>query len=210
MIKSIVNIAAAAAAIATTPAISSSHPNSIYLNNSFDRISLRGPDRLIVRFGSEFSLEATGDPADLRQLKIDVVGGQLLVDRQGKRSKQSRSVSLYVTLPHLLAADVAGSGSIDIQKIQSDKLTLAIGGSGAISATGSTGVLKLSLDGSGAMNTKYLLSSFLDVSFTGSGIINATTRGKAKVYFSGSGVVDISGTSDCLVSGNGSGNFRCG
>ena len=201
--------------------------------SDFSRVELAGPDNVDVRVGTAFSVRAEGDEAQLAKLKVEVVGDRLKVGRQ-KRSGFSWSsgegVRVYVTMPRITAADLAGSGNLSVDRAEGASFVgdlagsgnlsvgtlavrdakLSIAGSGNIRAGGSAETLKIDIAGSGDVAAEGLTAGGANVSIAGSGNVRATVAGDAKVSIMGSGDVDLGERARCSTTKMGSGTVRCG
>jgi hypothetical protein len=203
-----------------------------YAIADFTAIDLRGADDVDVRVGTGFSVRAEGATKDLDNLRIDKDGKTLTVGRRkvagmswGDRDK----VKVYVTLPRLAAAGVAGSGTMTVDRIEGgsfnagvagsgtlaiatmtvDEARFSIAGSGDASASGAARAIDVDIAGSGSLDAPRLTAQRATVSVAGSGDVRATVNGNATVNIMGSGDVDLGGGATCTVSKMGSGNVRC-
>jgi Putative auto-transporter adhesin, head GIN domain len=199
----------------------------------FTGVELRGPDDVDVRVGSGFSVRAEGDEATLGKLKIERVGDTLRVGRirqNGISWSSGKGVTVYVTMPRMTAASLAGSGDLSVDRVEGggfkgsiagsgslalgaievSDADLSIAGSGNISVGGSAGKLGVDIAGSGDVNGSRLKAQSANVSIAGSGGVRAAVDGAAKVSILGSGDVDLGPRAKCSVSKMGSGSVTCG
>ena len=135
-----------------------------------------------------------------------------------------------VTVPQLSGATIAGSGDINVDKVQGDRfegtvagsgglgvgamnvqsLKLAIAGSGdAKAGAGKAGSAEYEIAGSGGIDAGGIAVQDAKVSIAGSGSIKAHASGAADVSIMGSGDVDVTGGAKCSVHKAGSGDVRC-
>jgi hypothetical protein len=236
-------IAAGLAAIAfSTSGCASDHSSSPgatvernYNVGAFDKIELAGAYDATVRTGPAPTVHAKGGENVLDRLVVEVKDGKLLIhpkERMGFHWGWGKSshVELTITVPQLRAATLAGSGGINIDKVQGDSFAGEVAGSGGLSV-GSLDVqsLKLSIAGSGdakagagkARSAEYeiagsggvdaggVVAEQIKVSIAGSGNVKAQATGTADVDIMGSGDVDVAGGAKCNVSKAGSGSVRC-
>lgn len=205
----------------------------VFMVDPFQRVSLRGPDDVVVRVGGPFSVRAEGDRAILSHLRIGVVGGELRVERDhdtfGWRAPRG-SATVFVSLPRIQAATVTGSGDMKVDKVSQDRFEAAVSGSGDLGigalladqsaftvagsgdlhVVGKTGRAALTLSGSGRIEADALEADALTVSAVGSGDVAAWANGTARISVIGSGDVAVKGKAKCTVSRLGSGNAVCG
>jgi hypothetical protein len=198
----------------------------------FKAVSLAGSQDVIVRVGPAFSVRAEGEAEMLDRLDIQVEGSSLRVGMKkgnwmdfGSRSK----TTIYVTLPALEAAAVAGSGDMRIDRVEGNRFSAAVSGSGdlavgairvadaefavtgsgAIRASGSAERASSSVTGSGDLDLGGLETGTAAVAVVGSGDVRARVMQQANVSIIGSGDVSISGPAKCSVTKKGSGDVRC-
>ena len=200
----------------------------------FDKVALRGADDVKVRIGDRASVTATG-PADvLEQLEAEVKGGQLSLGRKrnglGLSLGGPRGHAVFtVTLPRLSAAALAGSGDMEIDRvdgpsfegavagsgnlrvaaIRADAAKFEIAGSGNAVVAGTARAIDVAIAGSGDMDAAALKSERAKISIAGSGNVRAGVAQDADISIVGSGDVEIIGSAKCRVSKLGSGNVRC-
>jgi len=198
----------------------------------FTGVDLRGSDDADIRVGPAFSVRAEGPSDRLDGLRITKEGDVLRISRKSNAVGWGggRDVKVFVTMPAIASASIAGSGDMTIdrvdgtsfkgatsgsgdlavQQIKADSLDLSIAGSGNINAAGAAKQASLSITGSGDIDARGLTVGSADVSIAGSGDVKATVNGHAKVSMMGSGDVDLGGGATCDVSKMGSGEVTCG
>lgn len=200
---------------------------------AFDKINLAGSPNVTVAVGGQPSVRAEGDAAALERLEIAVVDGEL---RIGMRSGSSswfgshRGVTVHVTVPSLQAASIAGSGDINIDRVQGQAFAATVGGSGDLAVrelrvgnasfnlTGSGGIraaggaqrANAALSGSGELSLSAFETADATVSLVGSGDVALRATGTAQVQLTGSGDVAIAGGARCTIAKTGSGDVTCG
>ena len=201
--------------------------------SDFTAVELAGPDNVDVRVGSAFSVRAEGNEEQLGRLHIERIGDRLKVGRQ-KRSgfnwSSGKGVTVYVTMPRITAAELAGSGNLSVDRAEGARFVgdlagsgnlsvgtlavqetrLEIAGSGNIRAGGATDALKIDIAGSGNVAAEGLAATSANVSIAGSGNVRARVDGDAKVSIMGSGDVDLGDRARCSTTKMGSGSVRCG
>lgn len=203
-----------------------------YAIADFSGIDLRGSDDIDVRVGAGFSVRAEGDARDLDKLRIAKDGTTLSVGRRngtGMNWGKGEKVKVYVTLPRLASAGVAGSGTMAVDRIDGskfeggiagsgslaiaamavDKAEFSIAGSGDASAAGTARQLEVDIAGSGSLDAPGLKAQRAEISVAGSGDVRAVVDGTASVDIMGSGDVDLGPDATCKVSKMGSGSVRC-
>ncbi|MGN6375693.1 MAG: head GIN domain-containing protein [Sphingomonas sp.] len=200
--------------------------------SGFTGVALTGSDDADVRTGAAFAVRAQGPADQLDDLVIRRRGDTLVISRRPHSGFHwgGRKVKVFVTMPtidkariagsgdmtvdtvrgHGFSGATAGSGNLSVHRVSVDSLALAIDGSGDIAADGSARTLSASVNGSGDITAGGLTAQQADVSVAGSGDIKATVNGQASVSIMGSGDVDLGSGARCTVSKHGSGEVRCG
>jgi hypothetical protein len=198
----------------------------------FDKVSLAGSHNVIVTVGAAPSVRAEGDSAVLDRLDIRVEDGELRIGTRSGISisfKSGKSATIYVTVPSLAAASVAGSGDLKIDRVEGERFAAAIagsgdihiaalkvanaafevGGSGDIRAAGSAQNADISIAGSGDLGLEGLETRRAKVAVAGSGDVRVRAMETADISIVGSGDVILSGPAKCTISKMGSGQARC-
>lgn len=196
----------------------------------FTRVELAGSDDVDVRVGPGFSVRAEGDSKVLDRLKIERDGDRLKIGRRSGSFFDSGSAKVFVTMPALTGASLAGSGDLAVDRAQGELLKASIAGSGNIAfaqiavgraefsiagsgdieVAGNARALDVSIAGSGDVDGKELTAQQADVKVAGSGNVTARVKGPAKVRALGSGNVDLGPDARCDSKDAGSGDVRCG
>ncbi len=207
-----------------------------YQVGNFQEIEVAGPYDVNVRTGANPGVSAQGPQKMLDHAVVEVRGDKLVIHSESHISLfnwgfGSHGKTVFtVTVPQLRAATMAGSGDLNIDKVQSDQFEGKMAGSGDLSV-GSMNVqsLKLSMAGAGdtkigsgqAQNADYSIvgsgdinapsvtTQQLKVSIAGSGNVSAHATSAADVSIMGSGDVEVSGGAKCSVTKHGSGDVRC-
>ncbi len=218
----------------STPGIkgSGSGTSRAFQAADFTSVNLRGSDDVEVRVGTAFSVRAEGPSADLDRLRIVREGDTLRIGRMHESGFHwsSEKVKIFVTLPRLVEASVAGSGDMNIDKVEGtsfsgnvagsgnlvigavtvDQADLSVAGSGDMRVKGVAKQLSIDVAGSGDVDASGLKAQGAKVSIAGSGDVRADVTGPATVSVVGSGDVDLGAGARCSTSKMGSGEVRCG
>lgn len=199
----------------------------------FDGLTLAGPDNIIFTTGPEFSIRAEGNADTLEQLRYKITDGQLKIGREnsgGIWSSNSDSAIIYVSAPSLKKAQlagsgdlqvdkmdrestsvsVAGSGNINIAKIETASLSTKIAGSGDVAVAGTADSVKISIAGSGDISGKALKAESATIKIAGSGNVALSSDGTVDANIVGSGDIHIHGKATCKTKSVGSGDVTCG
>ena len=210
---------------------SGSGASRTYAVADFSGVELRGSDDVDVRVGAGFSVRAEGPTDELNKLRIDRDGDTLEIGRRkGDSWGHHDKVKVFVTLPRLAQATVAGSGTMAVDRVEGatfaatvagsgdlgitamavDEAELSIAGSGDLAAAGTAKAVTIDIAGSGDLTAPKLVAQQAKVSIAGSGGVRAAVEGTAEVSILGSGDVDLGKAAKCTVSKMGSGSVTCG
>ena len=88
----------------------------------FSGVEAAGADDVDVRVGTGFSVRAEGDASELDNLKIEKNGDTLSIGRRGHGFHwgNHKGVKVYVTMPRIASASIAGSGDMTIDHVEGD------------------------------------------------------------------------------------------
>jgi hypothetical protein len=201
----------------------------------FDRISLAGPYDAVVTVGGAASARAEGDSKTIDRLVVRVENGVLKIETKQDNGwswsfgHHHRRTIIYVTVPSLAGALIAGSGDMKIDKVAGKGFTADIGGSGDmqigalqvgeasftlagsgdLSASGKAGKASFKVAGSGDIAAGGLESATATITVAGSGDIAARVTQNADVSVVGSGDVTVTGGGKCAITKMGSGDVHC-
>lgn len=195
-------------------------------------VSLNSQDRVIITGDQPFSITVEA-PAELKaQMRFSLVDGSLTV-RRVNGDRTPGTATIRITLPQAPSAlglagsgqidasrldgmgirggniDLAGSGTITIDDVQAKALTVALSGSGEVTASGTAERLELDIAGSGNGNLDRLIVGEADVSVAGSGDVNFASNGTVDAAIAGSGNVTVYGKAQCSADSMGAGRLIC-
>ena len=198
--------------------------------SGFTKVGAAGPDDVVVTVGPAFAVRAEGDPAVLGRLVVKVDGDELEVRRRREKNGVGGKARVFVSLPAIRAASLAGSGNMSVDKAAGDKFDgsiagsgklavaaltaaeteISIAGSGGFTGAGSVQKATVNIAGSGDVAAEGLTATGAEVSIAGSGGVRMRVNGAAEVNIMGSGDVDLGAGARCKVNKMGSGSVRCG
>ncbi|MBV8972072.1 MAG: DUF2807 domain-containing protein [Sphingomonadaceae bacterium] len=199
---------------------------------AFDRISVAGSQEVTVATGHAPSVRASGDSEALDRLDIRVEGGVLKIGSKhdaGWSWRNHGPVHVAVTVPMVRGVDLAGSGSVTIDRVKTqdfdgelsgsgrlsvaafdaDRVQLGVSGSGSATLAGRCGSMKANLQGSGDLKLADLRCETISANTAGSGSIAAQATRTAALSTAGSGDIHLTGGARCTVSTAGSGRVNC-
>jgi hypothetical protein len=190
----------------------------ININNSFSKIEMEGSFDVIISYGNNLEVEATGHQNVIDELITSVVGDELILELD-KRCIIDNDLTINITIPYLTKVTLDGSGDILINDFLNQyNLELELMGSGDIVFNEFTGTenLYIKIEGSGEVkgNKHFPDINIVDVRISGSGDYSGfpIKANECNVSISGSGTakihandilnVTIDGSGDVLYQGN--------
>jgi putative autotransporter adhesin-like protein len=174
--------------------LAASQPRSV---GAFHAIDLAGTLEVQVTFGKPASVTVTadGDLADqIDKVLTTVKDGVLVISTPELRRKVSHGhLRAIVTAPDLDGLSISGTGAMKVTGIANDRLAINLGGTGALTAAGSTGALRVDVGGTGEIAARDLTARdvVVDIGGTGSARLNATRSLDARV--TGTGSIHVGG-----------------
>ena len=189
---------------------------------------LAGPDGVMVVEGGALDIAVSGDPRAVEALRFSLEDGSLAISREKDAGRNIGRAQVRVTTPSLAAIVLAGSGTIDAQRlsdkpevtiagsgkarvreIAAESFDLTIAGSGEFEGSGTVDKLDLTIAGSGSGRMANFRADRADVSIVGSGSAEFASDGTVEGSVMGSGTVTVHGNARCDISKMGSGNVTC-
>lgn len=206
-----------------------------YQVGNFSAIEVAGPYDVEVRTGGNPSVSARGSEKLLERTVVEVDGDKLVIRPERNHSffsfgwSHHGKANFIVTVPQLNGATIAGSGDVQVDKVQGDNfegtvagsggivvanmdvqtLKLAIAGSGGVKGAGKAKSATYDIAGSGGIDGAGIVAEQAKISIAGSGDVKAHATSTADVSIMGSGDVDVKGGAKCNISKAGSGDVRC-
>jgi hypothetical protein len=203
----------------------------------FDRIEVAGPYNVQVTTGTQPGVSARGPDKIVGHMVVEVENGTLKIHPEKRKGmfggwnwgSQRGTAQVAVNVPMLRAAEIAGSGDMNINRIATDsfrgaiagsgnlklgevqvkELGLEIAGSGNVVGKGEAQSVHYEVAGSGNIRGGEIASDVANVEIAGSGNIDAHARSTAKVEIAGVGNVRITGGAKCTIDKAGVGNVVC-
>ena len=160
----------------------------------FDEVELRGVGNLSIEQTGSDSLAVEAEEDLLTKLGTEVVNDRLVIGpKPGTTVSTSAPINYTLTVEALNALEVSGSGDVEAEGIDTDRLAVTIGGAGNVKVGGEADDQEIGISGSGDYRAEGLRSTEakIDVAGAGSAIVNASERLDADV--SGAGSVEYVG-----------------
>ena len=160
-----------------------------------ERLELDVPGHVLFHTAPAWHLTIRGHEGMLNQLLVS--DGRIREKNHGLSFfgfidwHHPEPVQIDLSGPELREAALNGSGSIDLQGLQQDRLRVEIRGSGWARGAGSVKSLKLEIMGSGSARLAQLAASDVDVTIDGSGDADISPSGTTQVTIAGSGDVRL-------------------
>jgi hypothetical protein len=171
---------------------------------AFTGVVVEGCVSVVVRQGPQATVKVTADDNVLPLISTAVADGNLVVTQTGSFQTATAPV-VEVVLPTLTNVDIDGTGDATIADVDAESLSVTVGGTGSVTATGAVGTLDITLDGAADIDTSQLVAVSATVSLNGAGEIvvyaetaSATINGAGEIRF-----VNASAVINALVNGAG-------
>jgi hypothetical protein len=202
---------------------------------SFDKIEVAGPFDVAVTTGGQPAVSARGSAGLVDKMVVKVDGSTLKIHPEkrsgwfGKSGWSGAKAKVTVSVPMLdgaavagsgdlqvdrvdgssFAGEVAGSGNLRLAQLRVQNLKLEIAGSGNVQAAGQATEARYEIAGSGDIQASRVTTQQARAEIAGSGKIEAHAARNAQIDIAGSGNVRITGGGKCTISKAGSGNVDC-
>jgi len=219
-------ICIAASLIASAPAEAATRNFGI---TGFTKIRVDGPFKVVVTNGVAPFARASGSPAAIDRVAIDVTGDTLVVHSSqsswgGYPGQDTGAVEVAIGTHELsnawlngagslsidrvkglsFALSVQGSGGAEIGEVSTDQLSVGLIGSANARLGGQAKKLTALVRGISTLDASKLQSSDASVGAEGAATIDATVTNSAKVDATGNATIRLAGHPSCTVKANGS------
>ena len=192
------------------------------------KLVVAGPDEVILTEGDDLAIKVGGDAKAADKVRFTLKDGTLGILREKGDWGTIGKARVEVTMPApdsvVLAGSgmvtaarmqgsteitIAGTGSLDVARIDGGNASITIAGSGTAKGAGTVDMLDLTLAGSGTADMPGLKAANADITVAGSGEAAFASDGKVDATIMGSGVVRVTGRATCEVKSMGSGKIVC-
>jgi putative autotransporter adhesin-like protein len=160
----------------------------------FGEVELRGVGNLSIEQTGSEALTVEAEEDVLPKLTTQVVNNRLVIGPEpGTTVQTTEPINYTLTVEALDALEVSGSGNVEAEGINTDRLAVTIGGAGNVKAGGEADKQEIDISGSGAYRAENLESkeAKIGVAGAGSAIVNVSEGLDADV--SGAGSVEYVG-----------------
>lgn len=159
----------------------------------FSEVELAGSNHVTVRAGVARSLVVRADDNLLGHVTTAVHAGRLVIgNTPGSFSTTSR-LEVAVTVPSVDVIVLRGSGSVDVDGVAGERLTIRVPGSGIVRVRGRVARLDVGLSGSGDVQLGGLTATSARAAVGGSGVIRLVATDSLDATVSGSGAIVYGG-----------------
>ncbi len=159
----------------------------------FTGVTLAGTNNLIVHVGGAQSVVVRADDNVVSHVTTRVVAGRLIVGNTGGSFSSKTPMTVTISVPQLDNVSLAGSGTIALTGIDTNRLTVSIAGSGVVHADGSAERLDVALAGTGDAQLRGLTAKAVRVTVTGSGHVVVTATRRLAASVPGTGAIGYAG-----------------
>lgn len=198
--------------------------------NSFEKLRIEGPYRVRLTTGVAPFARATGSPAALERIALEMRGNTLLVRANtsgwggGYPGLDMGSVEITLGTHDLASASLTGSGALQIDKVKGlafdlsvqgsgvaaigeanvDQLKVGVGGSGSATLAGQAGMMTAVVRGVSSLQAQNLATKDATIGAEGTATVDAKVTNSAKVDGNGAITVRFTGSPACTLRVSGS------
>ncbi len=165
-----------------------------YELSGFDGIDVSGVYELDITVGEDYSIELSGDEAEMDNVDIRVESGILYMGSKKKWKKKNRhGIDAVIMLPSLNDLEVSGVASADIEGVDAESFELDVSGVAEVDIEGTCGSLDAHVSGVGELDAEDLICDNVEVHLSGVGEVSVYADEFADITASGMGEVDVYG-----------------
>jgi hypothetical protein len=176
--------------------------------SDFNAVELQGIGNLTIQQTGSESLTIEAEDNIIPYLKSEVENNRLtLYTENGVNIRTTKPINYKVTVKDLSDLKLTGSGTINVENINTNDLKITTSGSGNVSASTDTNSLEVVLSGSGDANMNGKTDS-QNATISGSSRYQAenlqSKEAKIDISESGSATLKVSDALDVRIAGSGS------
>ena len=158
----------------------------------FGGVDLAGANTLLVHVGGRQSVVVHADGNLLRKVTTRVRNGELVVASRGSFTTSS-PMYVDVTVPALGSATLSGAGTVVVDGVRADRLTVRLPGYGTLRATGAATRLDATLAGSGELRLGDLTARTVTAAIPGTGTVEVRATRTLDASVTGTGTISYRG-----------------
>jgi len=160
---------------------------------AFERVELAGSNNVVIHVGEKQSVVVRADDNLIDRVTTEVQSGKLVVGNTPGSFTTTSPMSVEVSVPTLDALTLTGSGNIAVSGVEAESLSVALPGSGTLTAGGTATRLDVTVSGSGNVQFTRLVANAVHAVVSGSGAIFVTATKTLDASVSGSGSIIYTG-----------------
>ena len=159
---------------------------------SFAGVELAGANNVHVSVGGKQAVVVHADDNLLDHVVTDVHDGVLVITNRGS-VKTATPMRVDVTVPALDTVNLSGTGSVNVDGVRADELTIRVPGSGTLTANGSVERLDAGLDGAADVELGDLVARHVAATLGGTGELRVHATDSLDATVSGAGAIFYAG-----------------
>jgi hypothetical protein len=162
--------------------------------SGFEEVELRGVGNLSIEQTGSESLTVEAEEDVLPKLTTEVANDRLIIGpKLGTTVHTTAPINYKLTVEALNALEVSGSGDVEAEGINTDRLAVTIGGAGNVKAGGQADEQEIDISGTGAYRAENLESKEAKIGVSGAGSVIVNVSEKLDATVSGAGSVEYVG-----------------
>jgi hypothetical protein len=134
-------------------------------------------------------LHITGDPQAIAHIRVR--DGHIELNCNGRWRFSDTNIAITLPGGEFKKFGIAGSGKLNLQNLDQQKLKVSIAGSGNIKATGKVGETEIHIAGSGDADLGEVVTRETTIRIAGSGDTDVAPTDSADIHIAGSGDVNL-------------------
>lgn len=159
-----------------------------------ESIRARGAFSMDVSQGPEQSVQITGDPEALDQMKVDIErGSRLMLEAPGDVGEDG-TLTVTIVVPKLKAFYIGGALSVSLRDIHQKATLLDVSGTSEVKASGVLEYLQIDCTGMSGVDASLLASKRVEAATSGNCEIDVRVSDFLAADLSGKGVVGYFGS----------------
>jgi hypothetical protein len=171
----------------------------------FAGVELAGSNVVTIHVGGKQSVVVHADDNLLSHVTTQVQNGALVIGNTPGTIASKSPMRVDIRMPSLAALRLTGSGVVAAEGIRPPRMTVALGGSGVIRATGKITRLDVTVSGSGDAQLRQLGAADVHAVVSGSGRILVTATRTLDASVPGTGAIVYRGNPRLTTSVTGNG-----
>ncbi|MFW7266743.1 GIN domain-containing protein [Gluconacetobacter sp. Hr-1-5] len=147
------------------------------------------PASIVYTQGPAAGITVTGARDLVDRVKLD--GDELSIDHVSHHHWHNRHLQIVVTAPALKMITLRSAGSLTLNDVAVDHLSLTVEGAGSVTGHGKADMVVLKVAGAAQANLSDMVVRDADIGISGAGHVSIGPSGHASVRLSGVGAVNL-------------------